>query len=59
MNMGDFAIAVVEGDGNVFERNECYGDGGVFAASENSLITIEGGLFVDNIVEEVGHGIFS
>ena len=57
--MGDFAIAVVEGDGNVFERNECYGDGGVFAASENSLITMEGGLFVDNIVEEVGHDIFS
>lgn len=57
-NIGDFAMAVVEGDGNVFEGNTCYGDGGVFAASANTSITIEGGLFIDNRIEKASDGIF-
>lgn len=58
MYLGDFATAVVEGDANVFKGNKCFGDGGVFAATTNTSLTIEGGLFIDNRIEEVGHGIF-
>lgn len=53
VNMDDFTTAVVEGNDNVFDGNECYGDGAVFAASADSSITIEGGLFINNHVEEV------
>ena len=53
VSMAEFSKVFIEGDGNVFRGNECIGDGGVFAASTNSSITIEGGLFIDNTVEEV------
>lgn len=53
VSMDKFTRAVVEGDHNVFDGNECHGDGAVFAASENSKITIEGGLFINNHVKEV------
>lgn len=51
--MAKFSMAIVEGDDNVFDGNECYGDGAVFAASTDTSITIEGGLFINNHVEEV------
>lgn len=53
MSMAEFTTVFVEGDDNVFDGNECFGDGAVFAASSNSSITIEGGLFINNHVEEV------
>ncbi|CAM9130909.1 unnamed protein product [Laminaria digitata] len=59
VSMAEFSKVVVEGDGNVFRGNTCDGDGGVFAASTNSSITIEGGLFIDNSVEENGAVIWS
>lgn len=53
--MNDFTTAIVEGDENVFDANECYGVGAVFAASVNTSIAIEGGLFINSRVQEVGH----
>lgn len=52
----EYCTMVVEGDGNVFEGNECYGDGGVIVATTDTSITIEGGLFINNRVEEVSLG---
>lgn len=52
-SMADFSTVIVEGDDNVFDGNECHEDGAVFAASANTSITIEGGLFIHNHVEEV------
>ena len=46
--LGDFANVIVEGDDNVFEMNTCETDGAVFAATSNSLVTVEGGSFHNN-----------
>ena len=54
INAGEFCTTVVEGDGNRFELNNCYGDGGVIVATTDTSITIEGGLFINNRVGEVG-----
>ena len=48
VNVGEFAQATVEGDGNVFEGNTCGADGGVFASTVDTLITVEGGTFKRN-----------
>lgn len=53
VSMAEFTKAVIEGDNNVFDGNKCYGNGAVFAASTNSSIIIEGGLFINNHVDEI------
>lgn len=57
-NMAMYSTAVVEGDDNVFDGNECFGVGAVFSASVNTSITIEGGLFINNNVNQVGPEAF-
>lgn len=47
-NVEKFASILVEGDGNVFEGNNCGADGGVFASTTDTLVTIEGGTFQGN-----------
>lgn len=46
--LGPFATVIVGGDGNVFEGNTCGGDGAVVAASADAMLTVEGGLFLNN-----------
>ena len=46
--VGKYAEAHFEGDTNNFTKNVCELDGGVLAASTNSLVTVEGGLFNSN-----------
>lgn len=55
MNVGEFAKATVEGDANVFEGNTCGEDGGVFASTVDTLVTVEGGTFNSNACDLVSH----
>lgn len=52
--LGEYAIARIEGSGNNFTGNACGGTGGVLAATTNTNVTVEGGLFYENEASEVG-----
>lgn len=54
-NVEKFASILVEGDGNVFEGNKCGEDGGVFASTTNTMVTIEGGTVNGNSCDGVSH----
>lgn len=54
VNLAEFTTLVVAGDGNVFEGNTCGDDGGVFGGTTNTNITVEGGVFRDNLADAVG-----
>ena len=54
VNVGEFATARFEGDGNTFTGNVCGTDGGVLAATTDTSITVEGGWFEGNEAKEVG-----
>lgn len=56
VNLEKFAILMVEGDGNVFEQNACGQDGGVVASTTDTVVTIEGGTFIENTCGEVSRG---
>ena len=49
--MNKFTNATVLGDGNVFEHNICAQGGAVFGADNNSVITVEGGIFHGNAAD--------
>lgn len=49
--VGQFATAIVEGTGNLFELNTCGSNGAVFAATANSSLIVEGGEFNNNSAE--------
>ena len=55
MNVAEFSRVTVEGDENLFEGNKCGEDGGVFASTVHTLITVEGGTFKGNTCELVSH----
>ena len=42
-----------EGDHNIFTGNKCNVNGGVLAATDNTLVTVEGGIFKNNEAGEV------
>lgn len=52
-NVGEFASITVAGDGNLFKGNTCGEDGGVFASTTDTLVTVEGGTFEGNACEGV------
>ncbi|CAN0008375.1 unnamed protein product, partial [Scytosiphon promiscuus] len=54
VNLGEFSSLTVEGDGNVFARNECGQSGAVIGATVDTSVVVEGGLFLDNVAEEGG-----
>ena len=54
VNVGEFATARFEGDGNNFTGNVCGANGGVLASSTDTNITVEGGWFEGNEAGEVG-----
>lgn len=49
--MKEFAIVLVQGDGNVFVENTCGSDGAVFAVTGGAELTIESGKFSSNTAE--------
>ena len=52
--LGEFSSLIVAGDGNVFSDNTCGEEGGVLGGTTNTNITVEGGVFRDNVAEAVG-----
>ena len=48
MHLADFTHVDIEGDDNVFENNSCSEDGAVVAATTNTCLNIQGGVFVNN-----------
>ena len=52
--VGEYASLIVAGDRNVFVANECGEEGAVLGGSIYSNITVEGGVFRDNVAEAVG-----
>lgn len=57
VNLGEYATVLVEGDGNVFARNECGEDGAVFGATVDTMVVVEGGEFYENDANDVGGGV--
>lgn len=55
VNFGEYTSVVVEGDGNVFARNECGAEGAVFGATIHTRLVVEGGEFYDNEASDVGY----
>lgn len=53
VNLGEFATARFEGQGNNFTGNVCGLYGGVLAATINTNVTVEGGIFQGNEADEV------
>ena len=53
INLGEYTVARFEDSGNKFTNNKCNIDGGVVAASTNTNVTVEGGLFEGNDAKEV------
>ena len=51
--LGEYTVTRFEDSGNNFTNNKCNIDGGVVAASENTNVTVEGGLFEGNEAKEV------
>ena len=51
--LGEYTVARFEDSGNNFTNNECNIVGGVVAASINTNVTVEGGLFEGNDAIEV------
>ena len=49
--MNDYTNVTVVGQENVFENNTCAQGGAVFGADTFSLVTVEGGTFVDNAAD--------
>ena len=52
--LGEYAVARIEGNGNNFTGNTCGDTGGVLAATTDTNVTVEGGLFYGNEASEVG-----
>ncbi|CAN0356022.1 unnamed protein product, partial [Ectocarpus sp. 12 AP-2014] len=59
VNLGEYATLLVEGDGNVFGRNECGQNGAVFGATTDTAIVIEGGTFFGNEAADGGGVIWT
>ena len=53
INLGEYTVARFEDSGNKFTNNKCNINGGVAAASTNTNVTVEGGLFEGNDAKEV------
>lgn len=53
VNVGSYGLLVVEGDDNVFAFNHAYDSGGLFAATSDTWIVVEGGEFLDNEAQQV------
>ena len=51
--LNEYASALIEGDRNNFTGNICGTEGGVFAATTNTNVTVEGGWFKGNEAGEV------
>ena len=52
--LGEFSAIIVAGDGNVFTGNTCGEDGAVFGGTNDTNITVEGGVFTKNVAGAVG-----
>ena len=52
--LGEFSSLIVAGDGNVFSDNTCGEEGGVLGGTTNTNITVEGGVFKNNVAQAVG-----
>lgn len=53
VSLDEYTALVVAGDRNVFEGNMCGDGGGVFGGTTNTNITVEGGVFRDNVADMV------
>ena len=53
VNVGSYGFLLVEGGDNVFAFNKVVESGGVFAATADTMIVIEGGEFHDNEADKV------
>ena len=51
--LNEYSVVHFEGGGNHFTMNACKDFGGVVAATTNTNITVEGGLFENNEAKEV------
>lgn len=51
--VGEYATVKIEGQRNNFTANVCGFTGGVLAATSNTNVTVEGGLFQENEADEV------
>ena len=52
--LGEHSSVIVAGDGNVFVNNRCNDNGAVLGGTHNTSITVEGGVFRNNVADEVG-----
>ena len=52
VNVGSYGLLLVAGDDSVFAFNQVTRSGGVFAATTDTTIVIEGGEFHDNAAEK-------
>ena len=53
VNVGSYGILLVEGTDNEFRSNRAIESGGVFAATTDTTIIVEGGRFIDNMAHKV------
>lgn len=53
INIGEYAVARIEGNENSFTGNVCGTTGGVLSATTHANVTVEGGYFEGNGADEV------